>query len=266
MMIGHDEVREILEKDLPPVTLLRGPRSVGKTTLALHLADRHGVSRVDRYIRDGTVRIEHARAVNQFLSFASFSSTFKLVVLTLDGATEPALHALLKTLEEPPPAARIILTAAAPVLSTVDSRAQTYTLGLLPADQLAAVLTGQGLTPTAARRAAIIGAGQVDQALAADTLSAGRATALAVMAAVAGRDHEQFDRCWQHFDDDAGFMLVTFLEEAVTGRWRWYAEADTFGLRRNPARLRKMLVASQQLHRARSRLALRAALEPFLHD
>lgn len=260
---GHREVTAILERELPPVALLAGPPSVGKWTLAQHLADHHRVAMVDRSLWPDGLVIDGARTIKKFVATAPMG-TLKLVMARLDGSTVPALNALLKTLEEPPPRARFILTACAPTLPTIVSRAQVLRLGLLHDEELVDVLCAQGMSATAARKAAPLGRGQVKQALQAEAMLAAKAAVLTVAKALATHDAELYDRAFTSFDDQAGILMRAWLEEAITGQWRWFAEADTFGLRRDPARLRRMLVAVSQLAGARPRLGVRAALEPFL--
>lgn len=263
-MIGHREVTAALEGALPPVTLLTGPRSVGKQALAAHLAGHHRIAAVDRLTCTGPLTIAVARRIVTFVAKAPLTSPFKLVTIDLDGASGAALNAMLKTLEEPPPSARFILTAAGPALPTITSRAQVFRLGLLTDGELRAVLISLGQAPAAAGRAAAIGRGQVDAALAADHSETARAAMLAVVRAVAIGDRELFDRAFKGFDDASRDLLGIWLREAITGQWAVFTEADTFGLHRDQGKVRKMLVAVSQLSAARPRLGVRAALEPFL--
>lgn len=261
--IGHREVVGLLERGLPPVTLLLGPASVGKWTLTHHLADHHGVALVDRVIVADGLRVDTVRSIRKFVGSRPFGP-FKLAQIRLDGSTEPALNALLKTLEEPPATVRFLLTCSTRTLPTIMSRAQIFRLGLLTTEELRAVLIAEGLSPTAATRAAALGRGQVATALAADTSDDAKSNVLTVMRAVSSGDRDLFERAFRFFDDTSRDLLLCWLREAITGQWAIFSEDDSFGLRREPARLRKMLLAVSQLSRARSRLGVRAALEPFL--
>lgn len=264
-VIGHRDATTTLERELPPVTLLTGPPSVGKWTLATHLADHHRIADVDRYLHHrqpltiGWVRTMLPRAFR-----APFQSPFRLIIVDLTAASAPSLNALLKILEEPPATARFLLTASTPTLPTITSRSQVFRLGTLRDDELADVLANHGMHPNTARRVAPLGRGQVGQALRADTATAARATVLTVIRAIATSDHALFDQTCKGFDDTTGWLLTIWLEEAITGQWRWFTDADTYHLHRDQARLRKMLLALSQFPAARTRIGIRAALEPFL--
>lgn len=261
--IGHARVLRALTEHLPPVTLLCGPPSVGKWTIAEHLAQHHHVSAVDRSTWPTGLTAAAARTIIAFVSTAPFGR-FKLVTVRLDGSSNTALNAMLKTLEEPPPSARFLLTTSTPTLPTITSRATIYRLGALSVPELTDVLTRHGLRPEAAARAAVLGRGQVRTALAAETSDAARAAVLNLMRAVATTDHELFDRTLRSWDDAAGQLLTQWFTETVTGRWSIFTQADTFGLHTDQARVRKMLTAISRVANARSRLAVRAALETYL--
>ena len=263
-MIGHERVRAALAASLAPVVLLRGPESVGKWTLANHLAQVHRVAETDLMRCPARLDVDTVRAVLAFVATAPFGA-FKLVLIELDGASEAALGALLKTLEEPPGTARFVLTSTGPVPATIVSRASVYELGLLSRDELRAVLTGTGMNPAAVDRAAQGGRGQVvpaQAALGAD--EACRAAVLSVTRAVAQRDPELFERAFAGFDDAARTLLVTGLIEAVTGRWAVFGPGDLCGLHTDRPRLLTMLAAIAAVGAARAQLGVRAALEPFL--
>lgn len=262
-VIGHGRAVRTLEQHLPAVTLLLGPRSVGKTTLAEHLAKHHGVLQVDRMAVDNTLTIDVVRSIINFVGRAPFGK-LKLVTASLDRASEASLNAFLKTLEEPPPTARFILTCSGRTLPTILSRAAVVRLGLLSTDDLTRILVQQGMTPDVARHAAKLGRGQVDVALKSGNTEKARSAVLAVMRAVAAHDVERFHGAFKTWDDLAGSMLAHWFQEAISGHWALFTEAETFGLRDSQIRLRRMLVAVSQNSYARSRLGVRAALEPFV--
>lgn len=262
-VVGHTPVVRALRAHLPPVTLLLGPPSVGKWTLARHLAEHHRINPADRSPWPDGLGIDAARRVIAFVSTAGFGPV-KLVTARLDATSTAALNALLKTLEEPPPTARFILTASQPTLPTITSRASVYRLGTLSVDELTAVLIAQGVRPDAAPRAAILGRGQVRPALAAHGNESARAAVLNLMRAVATADAQLFDRTVRSWDTAAQELLTRWFVEAVTDRWALFTEADSFGLHHNQPRLRAMLTAVSRVNAARPRLAVRAALEPFL--
>jgi DNA polymerase-3 subunit delta' len=175
--------------------LLYGPAGIGKRRLADAFAarllctappddDACGTCAQCTRVRAGThpdllvverdperrdVRIEQARELTRWLSLRPMMATRKVVVL--DGAHElnPAgQNALLKTLEEPPGAAVIVLTATGVthLLPTVRSRCQQIRLDPVPPDAVAEVLCARGVDAEAARILAARAGGSIGRALA----------------------------------------------------------------------------------------------------
>lgn len=266
--VGHDRVREELQRELPRVTLLLGPPSVGKWALAQHLAVHHKVLKVDlREIEYLTA--EHARDLKAFASVAPFGK-MKLVLINLERASEVALNALLKLLEEPPPIIRFVLVASGKVLPTIVSRAAIYRCGVLSDSEVTTVLRDRfGMAPDKARTAAAWGRGRVDQALGADLSQSARAACLTILRAVAARDRELFASVVRTMEPEvanqARQLLLAWCREAVTGRWRLFSETESHGLASGDREVpRKILLALGRLSHARAKLALRAGLESFL--
>ncbi len=82
-----------------------------------------------------TLRIRQIRDLEREISRAPFEGRWKVVVLRrFEEAEEAAANAFLKTLEEPPTRARLLLTArdASLVLPTIASRCQVLSLRPLP--------------------------------------------------------------------------------------------------------------------------------------
>ncbi len=270
-IIGHTDTVSALERELPPVTLLTGPPSVGKWTLAQHLANHHRVGQVDRANFPDGLTADAARAVISFVSRAPFGP-FKLVLARLDGTSDAALNALLKTLEEPPATARFLLTSNVSSTGrsflppTVISRTHRFRLGLLSTGEVADVLATTGMSPTAAAKAAPWGRGQIQPAItAAQTGDGPRTTVLALARALGTGDRDLYERTFRAgFDEPTRRMLTHWLIEAITGQWVTFSVADTFGQHTDPERLRAMLTAISRVAYASPRLGIRAALEPFL--
>ncbi len=262
-LVGHQDVRQLLEAALPPVVLLRGPQSVGKWTLARHLADHHRIRVVDQLVIADKLTTAAVQAITGFVRLAPFG-TVKLVTANLDGASEASMHALLKTLEEPPPRVRFLLVASRPAPATVLSRCQVFTLGLLTDEQVRQVLLDQGMTAKAAVAMAALGRGQVDAALRGSAAHRHRDLVVDLMRAVATFDHDGFERVFKDWDDAARELLFRWLVEALTHEWSLYSGDDFAGLDRKPAVLRQMLLRLSQVPNAQSRLGVRVALEPFL--
>ncbi|HVE99695.1 MAG TPA: DNA polymerase III subunit delta' [Mycobacteriales bacterium] len=117
------------------------------------------------------------------------SSPWTVVVLEdADRLNEVAGNMLLKTLEEPPPHAVLMLCAPSveDVLPTIRSRCRSVTLGLPGVDAITAVLTAEGIPTAEARWAANAAQGHIGRARALATDSAARAQRERALA-IAGR-------------------------------------------------------------------------------
>ena len=113
------------------------------------------------------IKVEAVRAAVAFAQTTSARGRGKVVVLhPAERMNGIAANTLLKTLEEPPGAARFLLSCAAPdaLLPTIRSRCQSVTMGLPPADEATAWLSGQGVADAAVMLAAA--GGQPQEALA----------------------------------------------------------------------------------------------------
>jgi len=197
-------VERMLARGVPQVLLLIGPAAVGKTTLALDLAAGllcaadEGIPRPCRACRachlvaGGTHQDLHRLApegagrqvrigdpgdpdpgtVRHLIrEMARLPVEGRHRVAVIEGAhrmNEDAQNALLKTLEEPPPGATLILCADEPerLLPTVRSRAATLRLGPLGIRAIEALLGEHGIDPPRAARLARVAAGRPGLALA----------------------------------------------------------------------------------------------------
>jgi DNA polymerase-3 subunit delta' len=194
----------MLDGGPPQVLLLIGPGSVGKTTLAMDLAAgllcaaEEGVARpcracrACRLVAGGThqdlhrlapegsgrqVRIGDANdpdpgTVRHLIrEMARLPVEGRHRVAVIEGAhrmNEDAQNALLKTLEEPPAGATLILCADEPerLLPTVRSRAATLRLGPLGIRAIEGLLSERGVDPPRAARLARLAGGRPGVALA----------------------------------------------------------------------------------------------------
>jgi DNA polymerase III subunit delta' len=208
-VVGHESAIVRLRRladdaRVPGAVLLLGPAGVGKRRLADAFAtrllceapvagDACGVCGQCTRVAAGThpdlrvvtraedrrdVRIEQVRELSRWLAQTPMMAGRKIAII--DGAhdmNEHGQNALLKTLEEPPGASVLVLTAsaAALLLPTVRSRCQLVRLHPLPADAVARVLEAAGLPAERARRLVALAEGSPGAALALESDDAARA-------------------------------------------------------------------------------------------
>jgi DNA polymerase-3 subunit delta' len=140
-----------------------------------------------------SIKIDVIRDVLSRTSYRPFEGRRRVVLIreaeTLETASQ---NALLKSLEEPPPATVFILTTSVPaaLLPTVRSRSMTLRFGRITTTDVAAVLErDHGYSAAAARVLAALADGSIGQALAlgATDVAELRETALLVLQQAAGR-------------------------------------------------------------------------------
>lgn len=262
-MIGHGTARAYLERELPTATLLYGPASVGKWTLASHLADFHRVSTVDRWQVPHGLTIDTVRLVTAYAHRAPYGA-FKLIQARLDASSRQALNALLKTLEEPPPKVKFMLISSSGTLPTVASRCTVFELGELTAGQLEQIYRTQGYTAARAHRAAQFARGQVARGYDAEGSDNHHELVQQLAKALGTGDRELYDQVFKTWDARCTQMLTSLFLECLTQRWAQFNEADGCGLHRDRRRVWSMVSAVGRLNLARPRLGVRVALEPFL--
>ncbi|MBI4821621.1 MAG: DNA polymerase III subunit delta' [Deltaproteobacteria bacterium] len=118
------------------------------------------------------IKVDDVREVTRLLHLAPLEGPHKvLIIRDADRMNPQAQNALLKTLEEPPGGARIILTSASPdsLLVTVLSRCQRVTFAPVPNAEIARILVERReLDEESAKLLAALSKGSVGRALAAD--------------------------------------------------------------------------------------------------
>ena len=181
---GHAQplafLRRVVESERPPhALLLSGPERVGKSTLAFDLAAGLLCLAADpgerpcrecaacRKVESGNhpdvhllrpegagqqIRVGQVHQLSAELALLPLEGRFRLAIVEQAHRLNPdAQNALLKTLEEPPAAACIVLAVddSAALLPTVVSRCARLRLAPLPADALAELLVERGAADAA---------------------------------------------------------------------------------------------------------------------
>jgi DNA polymerase-3 subunit delta' len=200
---GHDWAVDFLRKGMQhgrtrQAYLITGPPSVGKTTFAHAFAMALNCTHDDPDARPclscrscrlvmsgnhpdmlyseldpntGALRIETLRELMGRLALKPYEARTRVAIISdFDRARGPAQDAILKTLEEPPPHAILLLLAdrAESMLSTILSRCQTIALRPVATETLADVLAARyGADAELATRLARFSGGRVGWAIAA---------------------------------------------------------------------------------------------------
>ena len=193
--------RAIAHDSLPPSLVFAGPEGVGKCRVAVAVAaalncqapvraqrdqmeiDACGTCHVCRRIGrgvhgdvmmiapgdTGAIKIDQVREATERAAYRPFEGRRRLVIIDdADALVVEAQNALLKTLEEPPPASVFVLVSARPdmLVPTVRSRCQRLQFGRLTAAEVAALLMrAHGYSEENARAAAAAADGSVGRAL-----------------------------------------------------------------------------------------------------
>jgi DNA polymerase-3 subunit delta' len=221
-VIGHAPIVTLLRQAVargrvPQTLLFAGPEGVGKQATAVALAqalncpvrrtsggdDACGTCPTCRRIErgqhsdvtvldrgeDATIKLKVLRErVLDVIGYRPFEGQRRVFIIAADDLMETGQDALLKTLEEPPPSAVLILISAYPdsLSQTVQSRCRRLRFGPLSEREVARVLVDRtGADRAAAGALAATSGGSVSRALAEQSgdLSDDRDAALAVLAA-----------------------------------------------------------------------------------
>lgn len=142
---------------------------------------------------NGTIKIDVVREVIDRSGYRPFEGRRRVVIVDEADALVPsAQNALLKTLEEPPPASVFILVTSRPdsLLITVRSRCPRLRFRPLDVDDVARVLRSRGHSESQARTVAASAEGSVSRALeaSADDLLEARDVAVRVLLQAATND------------------------------------------------------------------------------
>jgi DNA polymerase III subunit delta' len=202
-IVGHAPVvallrRAVARERVPHSLLFAGPEGVGKRAVALALAEavncpvrraaggddacgacptcqriargsHSDVVQLDRG-DDAVIKIRALRErVLDVVGYRPFEAAKRVFIIQADDLQDTGQDALLKTLEEPPPSAMLILVSAYPdsLSQTVQSRCRRLRFGPLSEREVARVLTARsGLEAAAAGALAAAAGGSVARALA----------------------------------------------------------------------------------------------------
>lgn len=200
-IFGHDGAVALLKEHTKPeklrhAYLITGPQGVGRRSLALGFikalncqnpveqGEPCGVCSTCQQIgrqafpdltvitaEEGhkDIRIEQIRVLQHTLMLAPYQARYRVaLILDFQRVTASASNALLKTLEEPPPKAVLILTADAQesLLPTIASRCEVLRLRpMRVADAGQILVEKKGLNPTDARLLAHITSGRLGAAM-----------------------------------------------------------------------------------------------------
>jgi DNA polymerase-3 subunit delta' len=202
------------------------------------------------------IRIEDAQAVVDEVSRSPIEGERKVVVV-FDAErlrlNEAAANKLLKTLEEPPPSAVIVLvtSGADQLLPTIRSRCQRVDFAYLGAEAVAAALVADGIPTERAELLARLAGGRIDRARALDgRLGPVRDAFVAVAESVDGSGGvvaQQVDRV-----QDAMQRALSGLEEAQSVETEQLAielEAAGYPERTRRAQLRRLDERHKRAHR-----------------
>ena len=194
-MLGHDWAVDMLHQhavrgDVRHAYLFCGPPGLGRRTLALRLAQALncpkpiaagvpcGICRDCKQIEEmrhpdmnviqaetegGTLKVDQVRAVQHSLSLKPYQSKYRVALfLRFQEANDNAANALLKTLEEAPAHAILLLTADTPeqLLPTIVSRCEILRLRALPVSAIESDLLERGVDEERARLLSHISGGR----------------------------------------------------------------------------------------------------------
>jgi hypothetical protein len=259
MLVGHQGVIGALSSQLPPVSIITGPPSVGKRLIAAHAAMTNNISRVD-FTEVSRLTVAEATRIKNFMDYTPMSN-FKFALIDLDSASEAAVNDLLKSLEEPPSYARFSLISSKRLPAKLRTRGHKYTVGLLNPDDLFTILIAKGVPESEASKVSKLG--RVDLALQAYADVAAKTTALNVLQAVESRDYELFVQAYKAVDEKAAHMIVAAWEESAAQNWKLFNPNYLGAFNKKNVAL-TVLAAWSSVASARPQLAVRAALESLM--
>lgn len=227
---GHDDVRRRL-LDLPPgqPVLLSGPSGIGKHMIAAAAAYHHAAP-VD-VLTFRPARMDDVRELTTWLRTGAIGGPHKAVALDLDGSVPSVAQALLKTLEEPPSTAYIIVSSSGQVPATVASRVLTLPCRPLSSADTAAVLSQLGIFGDDVRRLVALAGGRPGRALEFREAIANRAKVLQLIGAITRKDWNLVAKVLaSKWDASHVQALRLWLADVLDGTTHAYAPGEKGGL------------------------------------
>jgi len=199
-LVGHEWAVAMLRQHVARhavrhAYLFAGPAGVGRRSLALRFAQAlncrhasadglpcgtcHDCQQIERMqhpdlmlvqaeSQGGVLKVDQVREARRVLTLKPYQSAYRIVLfLRFQEANDSAANALLKTLEEAPSHAVLILTADSPeqLLPTIVSRCEILRLRPLPLESVEAFLRARGLQEEPARLVAHLSGGRPGYAL-----------------------------------------------------------------------------------------------------
>lgn len=259
MLVGHKGVTEALSLQLPPVSIITGPPSVGKRLVATHAAIVNNVARVD-FTEVKRLTVDEATRIKTFVATKPMHN-YKFALIDLDMASDAAVYDLLKLLEQPPEHARFSLISSNPVPRTLLTRGHKYTLGLLNSDELFQILISKNIPEKDALKLSRLG--RVDLAMQAYADVAAKTTAVSVLQSVEANDYELFCQAYKAVDEKAANMILVLLQESAAQVWKVFNPEYLGAFNQRNVAL-NVLSAWSNVSSARPQLAVRTALESFM--
>lgn len=173
-MLTEDWLDRVAAGSVPHALLLCGAQGAGLIELARSAAARFLFDRDDPaaltdcpfYMELTSYTVDALRDLTAWLNACSYAPGRHCLLLPNADRMNPQMqNALLKTLEEPPPASLILLTGSEQLLlPTVRSRCMILRFGAEPPETVAARLTAKGFAPSAALEAALLADGVYEKA------------------------------------------------------------------------------------------------------
>lgn len=259
MLVGHKGVTKALSLQLPPVSIITGPPSVGKRLVATHAAIVNNIARVD-FTEVKKLTVDEAKRIKTFVATRPMRN-YRFALIDLDMASDAAVYDLLQLLEQPPEHARFSLISSNPVPRTLLTRGHKYTLGLLNSDELFQILISKNIPENDALRLSKLG--RVDLAMQAYADVAAKATALSVLQSVQANDYVLFCQAYKAVDEKAANMIIVLLQESAAQVWKIF-NPDYLGVFNQRQAALNVLAAWSNVNSARPQLAVRTALESFM--